>query len=264
MWRDAERDETGYGPDSDNTGDYDLPAEGSRRQGDSSTYWRRRFLILCGGVVALGACAVLFPGARHAQSGSSATASASMAALERQQSLPPAATGSAWAPPSPTPSSSPRPTPSAPAKKTSLSYRQHSSPSGSAAASPPACSPADIVLSLLTTKSSYAADDRPDFSVYAVSTSSAPCAMPYGAGSVQVVVTSHGQVVWDSDACKPPAAKPLLFTLGVPRVLSLTWNRTAAGPAGCAGSVPAGTKGSFDAVAIRAGRSSPLATFRLS
>jgi len=41
-------------------------------------------------------------------------------------------------------------------------------PSASASASPAACAPADIVLSLFTSQSSYAKGARPRFSVYAV------------------------------------------------------------------------------------------------
>lgn len=268
MLRDADRDEEGYGTGPYDAGDYEAPAERTWRPADSSAYWRRRFIILCGGVVALGACALLFPGAHNAQSSPSATASASMAALERTQYLPPAATGSAWAPPSPAPRPSAPPSPSATAEKArqkaGLSYQPHSSAAGSAAARVSACTPGDIVLSLFTSKAGYAAGGQPDFSVYAVSTSPAPCTMPFGPDSVQVLVTSHGRVVWDSAACKPGPDKPVPFTLGVPKVLSLTWNRSASGPAGCAGSLAAGTKGTLDAVAMRAGRSSPVTTFRIS
>jgi hypothetical protein len=266
MIRDAEHDEMGYGEDG-----YGAPDEETWDPGDSRAYWRRRFFILCGGVVALGVCAWLFPGAHHSQARPSAAVSASMAALTGRQSLPPAATGSAWAPPSPTPT----PTPSAsPAKlaaaakkakqKVGLAYhRQTSAPAGVAAGGA-ACAPSSIVLSLFTGQSSYSPGDRPSFSVYAVSTSGSPCTMAYGAGSVQVVVTRRGQVVWDSAACKPAPAKPVRFTLGVPQELTLTWNRKAAGPAGCAGSLPSGTTGTFQAVALRGKQSSPVATFKIS
>jgi hypothetical protein len=189
-----------------------------------------------------------------------------MAALARQQSLPPAATGSGWAPPSPTPSASPASLAATaePAKqKVSVAYR----PRASSTPASPACSPAGIVLSLFTSQPSYAAGEAPKFSVYAVSTSRSACTMPYGAGSVQVVVTQHGQVVWDSAACKPAAAEKARFTLGVPQVLTLSWNRKASGPAGCAGALPAGAAGTFDAVAMRGGQpgqSSPVTTFKLA
>jgi len=78
-------------------------------------------------------------------------------------------------------------------------------------------------------------------------------------------VTRHGRVVWDSAACKPAAAKPVLFSQGVPQLLAVTWNRKASGPAGCAGSLPAGDTGTFDAVAMRTGgQSSPVTTFKIS
>ena len=70
-------------------------------------------------------------------------------------------------------------------------------------------------------------------------------------------------MVWDSAACKPSAAKPVRFTLGVPQVLTLAWNPKAAGPAGCAGSLPAGTPGTLDAVAMSDGQSSPVHAFKL-
>lgn len=268
MFRHADRDETEYGDEY-----YAELDEDTWDPGESRAYWRRRFLILCGGVMALGVCAWLLPGT-HQPSRPSAVASASMAALARQQSLPPAATSSAWQPPPPTPSPSSTPSASAtaPAKfaaaakkangKVSPTYRPR--PAASAGA---ACAPADIVLSLFTDQPSYAPGEQPKFSVYAVSTAAHACTLPYGPGSVQVVVTRHGQVVWNSAACKPGPARKVRFTLGVPQVLALSWNPKAAGPAGCAGSLAAGASGTFDAVAMRggpAGQSSPVTTFKLT
>lgn len=233
-------------------------------------YWRRRFFILCGGVVALGVCAWLFPGAHQPPASAVAAARASVAALASQQALPSVAYGSAWPVPSksaafptafPTPSAKPAST----AKKAGTAT--HPTPTtsasgGTAAASP--CAPAHIVLSLSTSQSSYAKGDEPRFSVYAVSTASAACTLPYGAGSVRVVVTRHGRVVWDSAACKPPAAKPVRFTLGVPQVLTVIWNPAATKPAGCAGTLPAGASGTLDAVATSGGQSSPVRAFKFA
>ena len=120
------------------------------------------------------------------------------------------------------------------------------------------------MLSLFTGQPSYGQGASPTFDVYAVSTSSAACTLSYGPGSVQVVVTSRGRVVWDSAACKPPAAAAVRFTLGVPQVLSIIWNRHASEPAGCAGTLPAGDSGTFDAVAMTDGQSSPVRSFTLS
>jgi hypothetical protein len=119
------------------------------------------------------------------------------------------------------------------------------------------------VLTLVTSQASYAPTAQPEFHVYAVSTASSPCQLPYGAGSVHVVVTRHGQVIWDSSACSAATAKPVQFQLGVPQLLTLSWNRQATSPAGCAGSLPAGATGTFDAVAQAAGQSSQVRSFKL-
>jgi hypothetical protein len=241
--------------------------EEEREPGDHRAHWRRRFFILCGGVIALGACALLFPAAHQPPARDVAATSASVAALAKQQALPSVAYGSAWPEPS-KPAASPTPSAGVPSAakdtKKKVSTAHHPSPVPSASRSAAAaCSPADIVLSLVTSQSSYAKGAQPKFSVYAVSTSAATCTLPYGGGSVQVVVTRHGHVVWDSAACKPAAAKPVQFTLGVPQVLTMVWNPRAAAPTGCAGSLPAGNSGPLDAVAMSDGRSSLVHTFTL-
>jgi hypothetical protein len=78
-------------------------------------------------------------------------------------------------------------------------------------------------------------------------------------------VVRHGQVLWDSSDCtvSAPTAKPVQFMQGVPQVAVLSWNRKAESP-GCAGSVPAGTWGSVDAVALADGKYSPVRSFALS
>jgi hypothetical protein len=271
MWMDAERDE-------EELDDADAPNDDVWDLSDHGAYWRRRFLLLCAGVIALGVCAWLFPGARHAPGRTSAAARASMAALATRQSLPAAAYGPAWSSPAPSvsPSGSPGASPTNSAnfaaktkKIQKISTAYHPRPTVSPTASPAGgtagakCAPADIVLSLFSSQPSYDRAARPRFSVYAVSTAAAPCTLAYGAGSVQVIVTSHGHVVWDSAACAPPAAKPVRFTLGVPQLLTVTWNRKAAKPAGCAGSLPAGATGTLQAVAMSHGESSPVRAFKL-
>ena len=267
MRTDADGGEEGCGDD------YDASGDEVRDRGDHRAYWRRRFFILCGGVIALGACALLFPAVHQPPAHEVAATRASMAALAKQQALPSVAYGSAWPEPS-KPAASPTPSAEVPSaaketkkpakdtKKKATAPHPSSVPSASRGAAA-ACAPADIVLSLVTSQSSYAKGAQPEFSVYAVSTSAAKCTLPYGGGSVQVVVTRHGHVVWDSAACKPAAAKPVQFTLGVPQVLTMVWNPRAAAPAGCAGSLPAGNSGPLDAVAMSDGRSSLVHTFTL-
>ncbi len=298
----AEYQTPGYrGPDDGDGGDWE--------PSDDGTFWRRRFLILCGGAVAVAVCAWLFPGAHAAPARTSPAARASMDARIRAQALPPAATGAAWgvtppakpsAPPgpgattsglgagtapaklaatakekvshsyhpgtspagSPTPAGSPKGTP--PAKGTAAGKGADSAKAPGSGAGAAACVPADVVLSLFTSKPAYAAGERPTFSVYAVSTSPKACTLRYGPGTVKVVVTRHGRVVWDSAACHPPAAKRVRFTLGVPQVLKLSWNRKATGPGGCAGALPASGTGTLDAVAVRGSMSSPVAKFTVT
>jgi hypothetical protein len=267
MWKDADRYEDGED-------DYDAtPDLGAVR--DPDAYWRRRFLILGGGTLVVGLCVWLFPGPNHAAPAASAAARASMAALDKRGELPASAYGSTWPAPSPTPTATATPSPSAtPAKTadrgkaTTRSYPKGSpSPTPSAsggAVKGPRCAPSNIVLSLFTGQPSYRPGQSPEFDVYAVSTSSAACALSYGPGTVQVVVTSHGRVVWDSAACKLSGATTARFTLGVPQVLSIAWDRQAKSPSGCAGTLPAGASGTFDAVALTDGQSSPVRSFTLS
>src|SRR6201996_4852362 len=80
--------------------DYDAEYDHAWSLDDGRAYWRRRFFILCGGVVALGVCAWLFPGARQPSAHEGAGTRASLATLNRQQRLPPAASGPAWPRPS--------------------------------------------------------------------------------------------------------------------------------------------------------------------
>lgn len=125
------------------------------------------------------------------------------------------------------------------------------------------CAPAGIVLSLFTSEPSYGAGTQPRFEVYAVSTAAAACQMAYGPGSVRVIVTRHGQVEWDSATCGPTPAPTVSFSLGVPQLLNVSWDRAAKSPAGCAGSLPPGASGTFEAVAISAGESSAVRSFTL-
>jgi hypothetical protein len=276
MWMDADSDEKGHAGDycADLGGaDYDGASSGDGWDPrDDRAYWRRRFLILCGGVVALGVCAWMLPGAHQPAKREVAAASASLAALAKSQALPSAATGASWhgdtmpdAYPTAAASiaSTTKQAPKKPGEKASTAYR----PAQSAAtrgAKGSACAPTDIVLSLSTSQPSYDSGAHPSFDVYAVSTAATACTLTYGVGSVQVFVTHGGHVVWDSAACKPTPARTVRFTLGVPQVLTMVWNPTVKKPAGCAGSLPAGTSGTLDAVATSHGQSSSVAAFKLS
>jgi hypothetical protein len=234
----------------------------SRRPADPNAYWRRRFCILGGGLAVLALLAWFLTGRAGPSAGAAAAAQESMAALQAGNALPSAAYGSAW--PGPTPSASATPTPHPTVKASpkptgsAKSKRSHT-----AAKSGSRCVPADIVLSLYTSQASYPQGTQPSFQVFAVSTAAGDCQLAFGPGSVHVVVTYLGQVKWDSAACAPAAAKTVQFKRGVPQVLTISWNRAATKPAGCAGSLPPTAWGTFQAVATTAGQSSPARTFKL-
>jgi hypothetical protein len=236
----------------------------SGRPTDPSAYWRRRFFILGGGLAVLAVLAWQFTG-KGPSAGTPAAVGSSMAALQAGETLPSAAYGSPAAAPSLTTPAEIPPTTAPPVTPSAKQSSAHPSATASASdgAAGPSCAPGDIVLTLVTSQASYGQTAQPEFHVYAVSTASRACQLPYGAGSVRVVVTRLGQVVWDSSACKAAAAKPVQFQLGVPQLLTVSWNRQATGPSGCAGSLPAGATGTFDAVAQTAGQSSHVTTFTL-
>ena len=262
MWMDADSDEERLSEEYDSAYDtrYDSPGDEGWDLEADLLYWRRRFLILCAGVVALGVCAWLIPGAHSPSRRAAAEARQSVAALNKRLALPSAAYGSGRA--SPTPSTPP---PTAPAMLATTHPAVGGQPGPAVSAAGTArCAPAGIVLSLFTSQASYRRGARPAFSVYAVSTAAAACTLSFGAGAVRVIVTRKGHVVWDSAACRPARARPARFTLGVPQVLALTWNPKVTRPSGCGGSLTAGGSGPFDAVAMSHGQSSPVRAFKMA
>jgi hypothetical protein len=215
-----------------------------RRPAEPDAYWRRRFFILGGGLFVLMLIAWLFSGGPGPSAASHTAASrASMAAQESRARLPRAAYGKAWPGPSP-----------------------HRTVTASAKLSRPdaRCPASDVVLSLFTSQPSYGPAAQPRFDVYTVSTDRGRCQMAYGPASIRVIVTRHGQVVWYSTACASPAAGMAWFERGVPRLLTITWNRGATRPAGCAGSLSPGAWGTFEAVAMADGQTSPVRSFTLT
>jgi hypothetical protein len=219
---------------------------------DPAAYWRRRFFILGGGIAVIAVLAWQFTPAHPARTpGTSGTVRSSVDAAHT-----PRPTVSTVSTVSPTATPSPKATASAdgPSGKPRLG----------ATASGGQCASGGIVLSLFTSQPSYGPGRDPQFDVYAVSTAAAACLMAFGPGSVRVIVTQHGQVVWDSADCEPAAAAPVLFQTGVPRLLTISWSRTATSPVGCAGLLPAGASGTFQAVAMSAGLDSSVRMFTLT
>ena len=231
-----------------------------RRPPDAAAYWRRRFFILGGVIAVLAVLAWQFTPAHPAKAPATPKTARAMASAQTPDSLPPQALGGALPGDSPTPSAS---APSPAVRASATGDKPQTGPSGSTAPGAGRCASGGIVLSLFTSQASYAPGKEPQFNVYAVSTAPGACLMVFGPGSVRVVVTRQGQVVWDSAACMSDAAPPVQFQTGVPQLLTISWDRAARHPAGCAGSLPAGAWGTFQAVAMSAGQDSSVRTFTL-
>jgi hypothetical protein len=227
-----------------------------RRPADPDAYWRRRFLLLGGGLFVLTLIAWQFSGGPSPSASHTAASRASMAAKQSRAGLPSAAYGKVWPD-----RLSPHRTATAVAKP-SRSARPSQSAMPSVAGA--RCPASDVVLSLFTSQSSYGPAAQPRFDVYAVSTAHGWCQMAYGPASVRVMVTRHGQVVWDSATCVSSAAGTAWFERGVPRVLTITWNREATRSAGCAGSLSPNAWGTFEAVAMAHGQTSAVRSFTLT
>jgi hypothetical protein len=256
---------------SDTDGDDLEPGAPGYEYPDPESYWRRRFFILVGGLVLVGGItwvlSVMAGPVKPIQVAGKGHVGPS-ASLSVRDTLPAAAYGA----PSGAASAGGPSSGGASAAATPGAASSGSASGGGSATAPAAsgrtCSPASIVLSLFTTQSRYSAGQQPRFEVYAVSTALGTCELAYGPSAVRVVVTRKGQVMWDSAACAPQGRAPVAlgpsrFTQGVPRVTAITWDRRASS-IGCAGAVPAGATGAFDAVAMADGMSSQVRAFSLS
>jgi hypothetical protein len=251
---------------SDTDGDDLEPGAPGYEYPDPESYWRRRFFILVGGLVLVGGItwilSVMAGPVKPIQVAGKGHGGPS-ASLSVQDTLPAAAYGA------PSGAASAGGPLSGGASAAATPNAASAAGSATARAAPGrTCSPASIVLSLFTAQSRYSAGQQPRFEVYAVSTAPGTCELAYGPSAVRVVVTRKGQVMWDSAACAPQGRAPVApgparFTQGVPRVTAITWDRRAR-RSGCAGAVPAGATGTFDAVAMANGMSSQVRAFSLS
>ena len=200
--------------------------------GADRVYWRRRFLILCAGVVALGVCAWLIPGANPPSARSAADARRSTAALNKRQPLPATAYGSARANPPPPPVAVRPSRPPPPPRRRAAAVR----------AGP-------LRAQLVHQPGELCAGRQAAFSVYAVSTAAAASrchSAPAGPGD-RDAQRARGVGL---GGMPPRAGQARPLQLGVPQVLALTWNPKATRPPGCGGSLTANESGVFDAVAM--------------
>jgi hypothetical protein len=214
----------------------------------SDAYWRRRAITLALGLVLLAVLIWAFTGGGGQPASPAATGS-------QQPSLQPEAAYSAvpTAPPAtqgplntPTARNTVETRPSASARAAAQSGRKggkggkggkgakKGTGGGAGSGTGGQCSPGDIVLSLVSNKSSYGAGEDPRFEVYVVSTAPAACTFGLGPAKLQVQVMSAGRIVWDSaDCARADRTRVATLKRGVPSQESITWNRTSTLP-GCA------------------------------
>jgi hypothetical protein len=268
------------------------------RDDDLDGLWRRRVIMLAGGLVILGLLAWALSGT--ASRTTAAAQQSAVAEVRAANGLPSAAYGTV----PPTPAAALAGSPSAPASptaspKASKSPKDHSpkdhspkdhspkdhSPKGQSAKVKPqkgkspkaassskakrvklqsdsTCQAGSVVMTLFSVRPSYSAGEPPEFDVYAVSTSASGCEFRFGPGAVRVLVSQHGRTVWDSAACHPAAVQQERLVRGVPVQMSVIWNRNAA--YGCRGWLPPRSAGRFTAVARTATQSTPATTFELA
>jgi hypothetical protein len=222
--------------------------EGARSY-PSDAYWRRRALTLALGLGLLAVLVWAFTGSGGGRppipvpTGSQQPTLQPEAAYSAVPTAPPATQGSLKTPAA-TRTAGTRPSPSARADAAAGSGGKDGKGGGTGSGSGGTCSPGAVVLSLFSSKPSYAAGEDPRFVVYVVSTAPAACTFDLGPAKLRVQVMSAGRIVWDSADC-PRGDSTRVATLrrGVPSQESVTWKRTITLP-GCitlASSVRPGT-----------------------
>ena len=119
------------------------------------------------------------------------------------------------------------------------------------------------MLSLFSSKSDYYAGQYPRFDVYAVSTASRACSFDVSQGTLHVLVSSSGRVIWDSADCtRGEPNRTAELSRGVPTQESVTWNRTISLP-GCVTLASAARPGTYQVQARDATVASPVRAFKL-
>lgn len=235
------------------------------RDEDVDAYWRRRVIILAGGLVIIGMLAWALSSSGGGKPATT-TRQVAIAQVRAANELPSAAYGR---PPS-TPTASPSASPSGSASASA-------SASPSASRSPKAkrsrrarevlvragdgCRGGSVVMTLFSQRPSYMTGERPVFAVYAVSTSPTDCVFRFGPGAVRVLVSRRGRVVWNSAYCHPASVERVHLIRGVPAQMSVTWNRRAG--YGCRGWLSGNSTGRFTAIATTGAQTTPTAYFEL-
>ena len=241
------------------------PADQPKSAAAVNVYWRRRVIALVAGLGMLALVTWTVNGAlgsgstrrttdlsqttsHHSASPAPGTGSTAPGTVPSSPVPSRAGAGSAGATPSPT--GKPTPTPSS-------SATHHAAKAG-------ACSAANLVLSLTSTRYSYPAHARPQFDVSVVSTAHGRCTAALGAAHLRVRIRAGGKTrVWDSaDCARSAGSRVTTLARGVPVVVQFTWNRATSAP-GCRPPHRAVRPGTYTATAYSGNRSSQAMIFVL-
>jgi len=125
------------------------------------------------------------------------------------------------------------------------------------------CAPGTVVLSVFSTRPSYAGGQDPKFAVYAVSTAAGVCTFDLGPRALHLEVMSSGRVIWDSGDCaRSGRTWSARLSRGIPVLESITWNRTITLP-GCVTLASSARAGTYQAQASTAAVTSAVLSFRI-
>jgi hypothetical protein len=128
-------------------------------------------------------------------------------------------------------------------------------------ASAHSCPANAIVLSLLSSQTSYSVTQEPQFSIDVVSTDSQTCAFNIGSHHLWLEIKKGSQQVWSSAQCaEGDASMATGLRRGVPTVVSIVWDGHASSP-GCPVPGAATSAGDYTAVASDGLSSSNVVTF---
>jgi hypothetical protein len=255
--------------------DYDVEIQADD-EGQPDTYWRRRVIALCGGLVLLAVLAWAFSGgggkapstASTAQKGSQATGVLPAAAYSSSTPSPTgagrsasASAGSAATFPFPAGTSSRGGQPGGKSgRATAAGAATEAAPSGVEPNGD--CAPGAVVLSLFAGRTAYYAGQYPAFRIDAVSTASRACAFDMSPRQLHVRVMSSGRIIWDSADCvRREPNQVIKLRRGVPVETAVTWRRIVSLP-GCVMVAPA-RPGSYQAQARDTSVASPVRFLRL-
>jgi hypothetical protein len=216
-----------------------------------AVYWRRR-LILVAGVVLVVVLLVL----------------TAKAVLRKSPGGPQAAgttttRGSTTAPAGPS-TTAPTSGPTTPAPVTTTPLTSPAGRTSSLPAAPAACTPQQLRLAAVATRSAYHVGDQPVLGLQVTNTGAAPCVQDVADSQIELRVYNGASRVWGSHDCKvEPGVITRTFNPGQPAVFTITWSGLSSQP-GCAGTRQRVGVGTYTLYASLAGHAATAAQFAIS